>query len=101
MTLANRLRGDGIDAALDQYEPSPRGWIQWMKRQIREAGFIPVVCTETYCRRADGEEETGVGLGAIYESQIIQRLLYEAGFSCSASGTRTDCPLIRLPRFTR
>src|SRR5471032_651174 len=80
LALANRLRGDGIDAVLDQYETFPPvGWIQWMKRQVRDAQFVLVVCTETYRRRADGDEEPGVGLGAIYESQRIQQLLYDAG----------------------
>jgi predicted RecB family nuclease len=65
LALANRLRGDGIDAVLDQYESfPPGGWIQWMKRQVRDAQFILVVCTETYRRRADGDEKAGVGLGA-------------------------------------
>jgi hypothetical protein len=80
LALANRLRGDGIDAVLDQYETfPPTGWIQWMKRQVRDAQFVLVVCTETYRRRAGGDEEPGVGLGAIYESQRIQQLLYDAG----------------------
>src|SRR3974377_113465 len=39
--LRNRLRGNGIDAILDQYEPFPSGgWIQWMKHQVRDAQFI-------------------------------------------------------------
>ena len=80
LALANRLRGNGIDAIVDQYEPfPPGGWIQWMKRQVRDAQFILVVCTETYQRRWDGEEKAGEGLGAKYESQLIQQLLYEAG----------------------
>jgi len=80
LALANHLRGDGIDAVLDQYESfPPTGWIQWMKRQVRDAQFVLVVCTETYRRRADGDEEPGVGLGATYESQLIQQLLYDAG----------------------
>jgi hypothetical protein len=80
LALANRLRGNGIDAIVDQYEPfPPRGWIEWMKHQVRDAQFILVVCTETYRRRWDGEERPGEGLGATYESQLIQQLLYEAG----------------------
>jgi tetratricopeptide (TPR) repeat protein len=80
LALSNRLRGNGIDAILDQYEPfPPGGWIDWMKRQVREAQFILVVCTETYRRRWDGGEKAGVGLGATYESGLIQQLLYDAG----------------------
>ena len=80
LALANRLRGDGIDAVLDQYENFPaRGWIQWMKHLVRDTQFILVVCTEAYRQRWDGDEKPGVGLGATYESQLIQQLLYEAG----------------------
>ena len=80
LALANRLRGDGIDAVLDQYESFPPiGWIQWMKHQVRDAQFVLVVCTETYRRRTDGDEKSGVGLGATYESHLIQQLLYDVG----------------------
>jgi tetratricopeptide (TPR) repeat protein len=80
LALANRLRADGIDAVLDQYESfPPRGWIEWMKDQVRATEFVLVVCTETYRRRWDGDERAGVGLGAAYESQLIQQLLYDAG----------------------
>jgi hypothetical protein len=80
LALSNRLRGNGIDAIVDQYEPfPPGGWIQWMKHQVREAQFILVVCTETYRRRWDAGEKAGVGLGATYESGLIQQLLYDAG----------------------
>ncbi len=80
LALANRLRSNGIDAVLDQYESFPaRGWIQWMKDQVRDAQFVLVVCTETYRRRWDGEEEIGVGHGVAYESQTFLQQLYEAG----------------------
>src|SRR5271163_3726418 len=79
LALADRLRSNGIDAALDQYESfPPRGWIQWMKDQIRDAQFVLVVCTETYRRRWDGEEKAGLGPGAAYEGQSMQQLLYDA-----------------------
>jgi len=65
LALANRLRADGIDAALDQYEElSRRGLGIVGQRQIQAAGFVLVVCTATYRRRFDGEEEPGKGLAA-------------------------------------
>jgi len=79
LALSDRLRRDGIDAVLDQYESfPPRGWIQWMKDQVRDARFVLVVCTETYRRRWDGEEEIGIGLGAQFEGQTLQQILYDA-----------------------
>ena len=36
--LSNRLRSEGIDSILDQYETSPpEGWPRWMDKKIRES----------------------------------------------------------------
>ena|SRR5215213_26334 len=62
-SLADRLRADGVDAMIDQYDPHPKEpWPRWMDRQIEDADFVLVVCTETYLRRAEGREERGRGL---------------------------------------
>ena len=80
LALSNRLREDGIDAILDQYEAfPPQGWIQWMNQRVPEAQFVLVICTEIYCRRVNGQEEPGAGLGATHEGMLIQQLLYNAG----------------------
>src|SRR5438132_7154560 len=80
LEFADRLRADGIDAILDQYEISPEeGWPRWMDRQIRDADFVLMVCTETYYRRVMGEEETGKGLGVRWEGSLIYQHLYTAG----------------------
>jgi tetratricopeptide (TPR) repeat protein len=79
LQLANDLRGEGVDAWLDQYEEAPlKGWPQWMVDQIREAEFVLVVCTETYNRRFEGREESGPGKGAKWEGAIITTALYES-----------------------
>jgi hypothetical protein len=78
--LADRLRQDGLDVRLDQYEPHPaEGWLKWMTRQIDEADFVLVVCTDTYRRRFDGHEAPKTGLGATLEGHLIQQVLYDAG----------------------
>ena len=78
--LSERLRGDGIDCWIDQYEQAPpKGWRRWMDRQIERADFVLMVCTETYHRRSRGEEEPGRGLGATYEAFQLLDLLYDAG----------------------
>src|SRR5262249_38884156 len=77
LNLADRLRVDGVDADIDQYESSPpEGWPKWMDRQISESDFILVVCTETYKRRAEGKEEFGKGQGVIWESILAYQHLY-------------------------
>jgi SEFIR domain-containing protein len=80
LALADRLRAEGIDAALDQYEISPpEGWPSWMERQVRESDFVLVVCTEIYLRRAERREEPGVGHGVTFESTLSLQHLYDAG----------------------
>ncbi|RJP49362.1 MAG: TIR domain-containing protein [Anaerolineaceae bacterium] len=78
LELANRLRADGIDAVLDQYETSPaEGWLKWMDRHIADDDFVLVVCTEKYHRRVIGKEETGKGLGIKWESTLTYQRLYD------------------------
>lgn len=78
--LSDRLRADGIDCRIDQYEVAPpEGWRRWMDQRIAWADFVLVVCSETYHRRARGEEVPGRGMGATYEASQLLDLLYEAG----------------------
>ena len=47
--LADRLRDEGIDCFIDQYEESPsEGWVRWAINRIEGADFVLVVCTEQY-----------------------------------------------------
>jgi hypothetical protein len=80
LALADRLRADGVDAEIDQYNTSPpEGWPLWCERQIEDADFVLMVCTETYHRRVKGDEERGKGLGVVWEAGIIRQILYDAG----------------------
>lgn len=75
--LADRLRQDGIDALIDQYDPTPpNGWPMWMDREIQKADFIALVCTETYLKRVEGRESPGKGRGVLWEAKLIYNLLY-------------------------
>jgi hypothetical protein len=80
LTLANRLRADGVDARLDRYVKGspPGGWPVWMHDEIEAAEYVLVICTEPYYRRALGREEPGRGLGASWEGAIVTQSLYEA-----------------------
>jgi SEFIR domain len=74
--LANRLRADGVDAEVDQYNAAPpEGWPLWCERQIAAADVVLMVCTATYYCRVSGDK----GLGAVWEARIIRQLLYDAG----------------------
>jgi hypothetical protein len=79
LDLSERLRLDGVDSNLDQYETSPHeGWAVWSRRQIKEAEFVLVICTERYLNRYEGSEEKGIGVGAKWEGVIISQELYES-----------------------
>lgn len=77
--LSERLISDGVDSQIDQYEFSPLGgWPRWTRNQIKDAGYVLVVCTEKYERRYEGTEDVGTGAGAKWEGAIITQQLYES-----------------------
>ena len=47
-----------------------------MRRQIKQAEFVLLVCTETYNRRFEGEEP-GRGRGVTWEGAILTQELYD------------------------
>lgn len=78
LKLSDKLRSEGIDCALDQYEDSPpEGWPKWMDRNVRNSDYVLVVCTETYYKRVMGTVEKGMGIK--WESSLIYQQLYNAG----------------------
>jgi tetratricopeptide (TPR) repeat protein len=79
LALSNRLREEGVDCRIDQYEQSPaEGWPQWCERQVEQSTLVLVACTETYLRRFKGEETPQIGLGVTWEGHIITQDLYDA-----------------------
>jgi tetratricopeptide (TPR) repeat protein len=79
LELSDRLRADGIEATIDQYQTAPpQGWPLWMEKEIRDSQFVLLVCTETYLKRVM-KEDPGKGLGVMWESAIIYQYLYNAG----------------------
>jgi hypothetical protein len=84
LALADRLRLEGVNASIDQYVQSPpEGWADWCETEIRKSDFVLMVCTETYLRRVNHEEEPGKGYGVLWEARLIRQHLYDQG---SASG---------------
>lgn len=77
--LSDRLRADGIDCILDQYELSPpEGWPRWMTNQIDDADFVLMICTKTYHDRVMAKEKPGIGLGVRWEGNLIYQDIYDA-----------------------
>jgi hypothetical protein len=90
LTLADRLRDDGVDAEIDQYEQAPDGgWYDHCIAEIRGADFVLIAFTATYRRRWYGEEETGKGLGVKDEANLIK-----AQFSNAGSRTGKFVPIL-------
>src|SRR5437773_1129213 len=72
LDLSDRLRSEGVDCHIDQYEISPsEGWPRWMQNRIGWANFVLVICTEVYLRRFEGRETTGAGRGVTFEGAIL------------------------------
>ena len=62
--FCNRLRSDGIDAVIDQYFESPaEGWPRWLERNLREADYVLMICSEHYAERVEQPDDTGLGRG--------------------------------------
>ena len=80
LQLAQQMRHDGLDCSIDQFvQGGPmEGWPRWMQRQIEEAQFVIVICTETYKKRFDGKEQPGRGRGADWEGVLVLQQLYES-----------------------
>lgn len=80
LDLSNRLRSEGVDCDLDQYEQSPpEGWPRWMDRKIRDAKSVLMICTENYYKRVMGYAAENEGLGVRWEGGLIYQHIYNAG----------------------
>ena len=78
LSLAKKLRTDGVDCEIDSFQVSPpEGWVIWMQKKTTESDFVIAVCTETYARRFAGNETLGKGKGATWEGRLIQQDLYD------------------------
>jgi TIR domain len=65
--LATRLRQDGIETVLDQWEVEPSDHLpEFMEKAVRENDFVVMICTPRYKERLD-QRIGGVG----YEGDII------------------------------
>lgn len=77
LDLSDRLRHDGIECIIDQYETfPPDGWPKWMDKCIENSDFILIICTETYYRRVMDKEVKGKGLGVKWESTLTYNHIY-------------------------
>lgn len=74
LKLSNKLRENGIDAIIDQYEENPDlGWPMWMENQIENSDYVLVVSTKTYF---DKFKQLKNGKGVTWEISSIYQSLY-------------------------
>ncbi len=65
--FATRLRTDGVDVTLDQWETVPGDMLpRFMEQAIRENAYVLIICTPNYKKKSDNREG-GVG----YEGDIM------------------------------
>jgi len=83
--LATKLRENGIDASLDQWDLKPgKDLIKFMEEGINSSDRVLVICTDNYVKKANG----GVG-GVGYEKMIL------TGELAQNLGTDKFIPLVR------
>jgi len=85
--FAARLRADGIDVRLDQWDLVPGDQLpEFMERAVRESDFVLVVCTPRYREKSD-QRVGGVG----YEGDIM------SGEVFTDRNQRKFIPILREP----
>lgn len=73
LEFATRLRSDGVNAILDQWETVPGDELpEFMEKSVRESDFVVFICTPTYKRKSD-RRKGGVG----YEGHIITGEIFQ------------------------
>lgn len=74
LDLATRLRNNGVDAILDQWDLKPGGDLtHFMERSLSSADRVLMICTEKYVEKAN----SGAG-GVGYEKMIVTADLLKA-----------------------
>lgn len=73
--LATKLRTDGIDAWIDQFEPNAQlSWPVWMRGELKQARFVLMLFTPGYVKKMETEQRSGVR----YETFLIIQNLYQS-----------------------
>lgn len=78
LQVSEQLRSDGLECQIDQYIHGfpPEGWPSWMEKQIEQAAFVLIVCSELYLQRFRREDPSS-GRGVAFEGAIITQTLYD------------------------
>jgi hypothetical protein len=84
--LATRLRDNGVDAILDQFQLAPGADVlRFMETAVRESDFLLLICTPTFAQKANAGQG-GVG----YEKAIVSGEIF------SGASDRKFIPILRI-----
>jgi hypothetical protein len=82
LALADRLRGDGVDAMIDRYVQHPReGWAKWMEGQYNQTQYVIVVISPRYVEEFNQTQQSSSG--ARFEGALLSALLLSKGVDYS------------------
>jgi formylglycine-generating enzyme required for sulfatase activity len=78
LELSERLRSDGVDARLDQYEEHKgHNWPDWCDEQLEKADLVLMVCTPEYRAAIEGRAPEGARKGVCWEADRIKQEIYD------------------------
>lgn len=80
--FAERLRKDKVQVIFDGFVPKQdpsQGWPKWSEQQATRSGRVLIVMTRSYRRCWDGENPSGMRLGATNEAVVLAQRVYKAG----------------------
>lgn len=80
LEFSNKLRKQGLDCNIDQYEESPpEGWPRWMDKQIDTSNYTIIICTKRYYEKVKTLDNSDYGKGVKWESLLLYSQLYHNG----------------------
>lgn len=80
LNFSNKLRSEGIDTILDQYEDAPEeGWPRWTETKIEDSDFVIIFVSEGYFKKIYNQVEVNQGKGVKWEGNVIYQTLYNNG----------------------
>ncbi len=90
--FATRLRADGIDCKIDQWELVPGDQLpEFMDRSVRDSDYVLIVCTPKYKARSDARQG-GVGYeGDIMTAEVFQHRNHRKFIPILKAGNWQDC----------
>jgi hypothetical protein len=85
--LAERLRGDGIDAKLDCWKVGPGEHLPELTEEMCSDAFVLIVCTPNYKRKSDAQNVGPDYEGGMMTAEVYRKLKQRKFIPVLARGT--------------